>query len=206
MKGVHLSVQLEVQDRVGKMADLDEQLAEMHKRLEKQLLQQLDTEELLRYSESCMLLLVVHVNTMYRRYGPQEYTGSERLKSLERKDAKLQGSEVLCALSCRCLRLSCKVDVCRKHEEDIRETQAETAHINDVVAEKDAAMAELKRQAAQGRPSSAGASSSARAAPSSSQKHDSKGKGDDDSPKSNMSSPWGTDVSCCHILALAGQA
>ena len=54
--GAHVSVQLEVQDRVGKMADLDEQLAEMHKRLEKQLLQQLDTEELLRYSVPLMLL------------------------------------------------------------------------------------------------------------------------------------------------------
>ena len=56
-------------------------------------------------------------------------------------------------------------------------------------------MAELKRQAAQGRPASAGPSSSARGAASSSQKHDSRGKADDDSPKSNMSSPWGTDVS-----------
>ncbi len=45
---MYAAVQLEVQDRVGKMADLDEQLAEMHKRLEKQLLQQLDTQELLR--------------------------------------------------------------------------------------------------------------------------------------------------------------
>ncbi len=56
-------------------------------------------------------------------------------------------------------------------------------------------MAELKRQAAQGRPALAGASSSARGPASSSQKHDSRGKADDDSPKSNMSSPWGTDVS-----------
>ena len=45
----HVPVQLEVQDRVSKMADLDEQIAEMHKRLEKQLLQQLETQELLRY-------------------------------------------------------------------------------------------------------------------------------------------------------------
>lgn len=52
LMGVFVSVQLEVQDRVGKMADLDEQLAEMHKRLEKQLLQQLDTQELLRYKQS----------------------------------------------------------------------------------------------------------------------------------------------------------
>jgi len=44
----HVPVQLEVQDRVSKMADLDEQMAEMHKRLEKQLLQQLETQELLR--------------------------------------------------------------------------------------------------------------------------------------------------------------
>lgn len=84
---------------------------------------------------------------------------------------------------------------CRKHEEDIRDTQAETAHINQVIVEKDAEMAELKRQVAQGRPTSAGASSSARAAASSAQKHGSRGKADDDSPKSNMSSPWGTDVS-----------
>ena len=65
-------------------------------------------------------------------------------------------------------------------------------------------MAELKKQAAQGRPAAAAASSSARGAASSSQKHDSRGKGDDDSPKSNMSSPWGTDVSllthaCCEF-------
>ncbi len=52
---LHASVQLEVQDRVGKMADLDEQLAEMHKRLEKQLLQQLDTQELLRCTAPLML-------------------------------------------------------------------------------------------------------------------------------------------------------
>ena len=52
---MHVAVQLEVQDRVGKMADLDEQLAEMHKRLEKQLLQQLDTQELLRSTASLML-------------------------------------------------------------------------------------------------------------------------------------------------------
>ena len=84
---------------------------------------------------------------------------------------------------------------CRKHEEDIRDTQVETAHINQVIVEKDAEMAELKRLVAQGRPASAGASASARAAASSSQKHGSRGKADDDSPKSNMSSPWGTDVS-----------
>lgn len=45
-------VQLEVQDRVSMLADLDEQIAEMHKRLEKQLMQQLETQELLRYMPS----------------------------------------------------------------------------------------------------------------------------------------------------------
>ena len=84
---------------------------------------------------------------------------------------------------------------CRKHEEDIKSTQAETVHINQVIADKDAEMAEVKQQAAQGRPASAGASSSARAAASSLKQHDSRGKADEDSPKSNMSSPWGTDVS-----------
>ena len=34
------------------LADLDEQIAEMHKRLEKQLMQQLETQELLRYMPS----------------------------------------------------------------------------------------------------------------------------------------------------------
>ena len=45
-----MAAQLEVQERVGVLADLDEQVAEMHKRLEKQLLQQLDTQEALRCS------------------------------------------------------------------------------------------------------------------------------------------------------------
>ena len=49
---MHVCVQLEVQDRVNTLADLDEQIAEMHKRLEKQLLQQLETQELLRYMPS----------------------------------------------------------------------------------------------------------------------------------------------------------
>lgn len=40
--------QLEVQDRVGILADLNEQIAEMHKQLEKQLLQQLEAQDLLR--------------------------------------------------------------------------------------------------------------------------------------------------------------
>ena len=47
-----MCVQLEVQDRVNTLADLDEQIAEMHKRLEKQLLQQLEAQELLRYMPS----------------------------------------------------------------------------------------------------------------------------------------------------------
>lgn len=41
-------LQLEVQDRVGIIADLKEQIEEKHKQLEKQLLQQLDVQELLR--------------------------------------------------------------------------------------------------------------------------------------------------------------
>ena len=90
--------------------------------------------------------------------------------------------------------------LCRKHEEEIRETHAETNHINQVIAEKDEEMAELKRQAAQGRPVSAGASSSANAA----HPHAGKGLADDDSPKSNMSSPWGTDVSPPPCPALPG--
>ena len=57
--GVHVPAQLEVQDRVGKLADLDEQIAEMHKRLEKQLLQQLDTQERLRCTASFMLSLLI---------------------------------------------------------------------------------------------------------------------------------------------------
>lgn len=85
--------------------------------------------------------------------------------------------------------------MCRKHEEDIRDTHAETNHINQVIIEKDAVMAELKRQVAQGRSPIAGASSSAKGGASSSQQPDSKAGADDDSPKSNMSSPWGTDVS-----------
>lgn len=56
-------------------------------------------------------------------------------------------------------------------------------------------MTELKRQAAQAKSPSAGASICSKAAASSSQQHDSRGRADDDSPKSNMSSPWGTDVS-----------
>lgn len=66
-------------------------------------------------------------------------------------------------------------------------------------------MADLKRQAAQARSPSAGASMSAKAAASSSQQHDSRGKADDDSPRSNMSSPWGTDVSlhCCAYVVCA---
>ena len=48
--GLGVAVQLEVQERVGALADLDEQVADMHKRLEKQLLQQLDTQEALRCS------------------------------------------------------------------------------------------------------------------------------------------------------------
>lgn len=42
-------MQLEAQEQVSTLSDLDEQMAEMHKRLEKQTLQQLDTQELLRY-------------------------------------------------------------------------------------------------------------------------------------------------------------
>ena len=45
-----MAAQLEVQERVSTLADLDEQVAELHKRLEKQLLQQLDTQEALRCS------------------------------------------------------------------------------------------------------------------------------------------------------------
>ena len=85
--------------------------------------------------------------------------------------------------------------MCRKHEEDIGDTHAETKHINQVIIEKDTEMAELKRQVAQGRPPIAGASSSAKGGASSLQQSDNKAGADDDSPKSNMSSPWGTDVS-----------
>ena len=85
--------------------------------------------------------------------------------------------------------------MCRKHEEDIGDTHAETTHINQVIIEKDAEMAELKRQVAQGRAPTAGASSSAKGGASSLRQPHNKAGADDDSPKSNMSSPWGTDVS-----------
>ena len=91
---------------------------------------------------------------------------------------------------------ACCAELCRKHEEEIRDTHAETNHINKIIAEKDAEMAELKRQAAQGRPPSAGASTSAKAVTTLSNPRASRDKTEeDDSPKSNMSSPWGTDVS-----------
>ncbi|BDA49596.1 hypothetical protein COCOBI_14-2150 [Coccomyxa sp. Obi] len=120
-------LQLEIQDRVGILADLKEQIEEKHRQLEKQLLQQLDVQELLR-----------------------------------------------------------------EREEEIRATVAETGIINQTIAEKDEEMAELKEQAAQqklAQQSQAAASSSADA---------SKGKAAGnagDSPRSNMSSPWATDVS-----------
>jgi hypothetical protein len=85
--------------------------------------------------------------------------------------------------------------MCRENEEEIRDTHAETNHINQVIIEKDAEMAELKRQVALGRPPTAGASSSAKGGGSSMQRPDNKAGVDDGSPKSNMSSPWGTDVS-----------
>lgn len=43
-----LFTQSEVQDRVGSLADINEQIAEIHKQLEKQLLQQLEAQDQLR--------------------------------------------------------------------------------------------------------------------------------------------------------------
>ena len=79
----------------------------------------------------------------------------------------------------------------RQHEEDIRETAATTSLINQVIQEKDEEMAELKRQIAEKkdakqRSASVAASSSGAALATAAVV--------DDSPRSNMSSPWGTDV------------
>lgn len=49
------ALQLEVQDRVGILADLKEQIEEKHRQLEKQLMQQLDVQELLRYHRTILL-------------------------------------------------------------------------------------------------------------------------------------------------------
>ncbi len=45
---MHVAIQLQVQDRVGMLADLKEQIEDKHMQLEKQLLQQLEVQELLR--------------------------------------------------------------------------------------------------------------------------------------------------------------
>ncbi len=73
-------------------------------------------------------------------------------------------------------------------------TAAETSHINQVIQDKDEEMADLKRQLAERKDarqrfSSAGAASSSGAAAK---------PAADDSPRSNMSSPWGTDVRPMH--------
>jgi hypothetical protein len=80
---------------------------------------------------------------------------------------------------------------CRQHEEDIRSTATDTSHINQVIQEKDEEMSALKEQIAerkhaeqQAAASAAGASSQSPVKPAA-----------DESPHSNMSSPWGTDVS-----------
>ncbi len=50
------ALQLEIQDRVSTLADLKEQIEEKHRQLEKQLMQQLDVQELLRYTPHCPML------------------------------------------------------------------------------------------------------------------------------------------------------
>ena len=79
----------------------------------------------------------------------------------------------------------------REREEEIRATVAETGIINQTIAEKDEEMADLKEQAAQqklAQQSQAAASSSTGAS-----KAKTAGNAGD-SPRSNMSSPWATDV------------
>ena len=56
---VHGALQLEIQDRVSTLADLKEQIEEKHRQLEKQLMQQLDVQELLRYTPHCPMLRYV---------------------------------------------------------------------------------------------------------------------------------------------------
>ena len=78
--GGSVSVQLEVQDRVGKQADLDEQLAEMHKRLEQQLLQQLDTQELLRCRhQPSFLICVSFQSVLHQQLQPRRVIESRAL-------------------------------------------------------------------------------------------------------------------------------
>lgn len=52
---------MQVQDRVSILADLKEQIEEKHKQLEKQLLQQLEVQELLR----CACIQPVHLQYTY---------------------------------------------------------------------------------------------------------------------------------------------
>ncbi len=91
----------------------------------------------------------------------------------------------------------------REREEEIRATVAETGIINQTIAEKDEEMAELKEQAAEqklAQQSQAAGSSSAAASKA-------KAAGNaGDSPRSNMSSPWATDVRLLLLPLLVAQS
>lgn len=81
--------------------------------------------------------------------------------------------------------------MCRQREEEIRETVAETGIINQTIAEKDEEMAELKEQAAEQKLAKQNQAAAASRAGAS---KDKAAPGAGDSPRSNMSSPWATDV------------
>ena len=81
--------------------------------------------------------------------------------------------------------------MCRQQEEEIRETVAETGIINQTIAEKDEEMAELKEQAAE---QNLAKQNQAAAASRAGVSKDKAAPGAGDSPRSNMSSPWATDV------------
>ncbi len=83
----------------------------------------------------------------------------------------------------------------RQREEEIRETVAETGVINRTIQEKDEEMAELREQAAEQKL----AQRSQAAAPSRGAAGSREKPGAGDSPRSNMSSPWATDVSSLHL-------